>query len=45
VISIAGDFSTEVELLRKNQAFLEFLDSCNEDDTKVSLAQAEKRLR
>ena len=44
-ISIADDFATEVELLRKNHAFLEFLDACKNDHTSVSLEEAEKRLR
>ncbi len=45
VISLADDFATEVELLRRNHAFLDFLDSCKEDQTRVSLEEAEKRLR
>ncbi|MGA2659770.1 MAG: hypothetical protein ABSH34_19865 [Verrucomicrobiota bacterium] len=45
VVSLADDFATEVELLRKNHAFLEFLDSCKKDETSVSLEEAEKRLR
>ena len=45
VISIADDFASEVELLRKNHAFLEFLDSCKKDPSSVSLEEAEKRLR
>ena len=45
VVSLADDFATEVELLRRNHAFLEFLDSCKKDETSVSLAEAEKGLR
>ena len=45
LVSIADDFATEVELLRKNHAFLEFLDSCKKNETSVSLEEAEKRLR
>ena len=45
VVSLADDFATEVELLRKNHAFLEFLDSCKKDESSVSLEEAEKRLR
>ena len=45
VVSLADDFATEVELLRKNHAFLEFLESCKKDETSVSLEEAEKRLR
>ena len=45
VVSFADDFATEVELLRKNHAFLDFLDSCKSDETTVSLEEAEKRLR
>jgi hypothetical protein len=45
VVSLADDFATEVELLRKNRAFLEFLDSCKKDETSVPLEEAEKRLR
>jgi len=45
VVSLADDFATEVELLRKNRAFLEFLDSCKKDQSSVFLEEAEKRLR
>lgn len=45
VISVADDFATEVELLRKNHAFLDLLDSCKKDETSVSLVEAERRLR
>ena len=45
VVSVADDFATEVELLRKNHAFLEFLDVCKQDKTNVSLEEAEERLR
>ena len=45
VISLADDFATEVELLRRNHAFLDFLDSCKKDETTVSLEEAERKLR
>ena len=45
VVSLADDFATEVELLRRNHAFLDFLDSCKKDETSVSLEETEKRLR
>jgi hypothetical protein len=45
VITIADDFATEVELLRKNHAFLEFLDASKRDETRLSLEEVEKRLR
>ena len=44
VVTSADDLTTEVELLRRNHAFLEFLDSCKSDETSVSLEEAEKRL-
>ena len=45
VVSVADDFATEVELLRKNHAFLEFLDSCKKDEARVPLEEAEEGLR
>ena len=45
VISLADDFSTEVELLRRNHAFLNFLNMCKQEETRLSLEEAEKRLR
>jgi hypothetical protein len=45
MISVADEFATEVELLRKNHSFLEFLDSCKKDETSISLDEVEKKLR
>ena len=45
VITLADELATEVELLRKNHAFLDFLDSCKKDETSLSLEEVEKRLR
>jgi hypothetical protein len=45
VLSLADDFATEIELLRKNHAFLDFLDSCKRDETCVSLEEVERKLR
>ena len=45
VISLADDFPSEVELLRGSHAFLDFLDSCKRDETRVPLKEAAKRLR
>jgi len=45
LLSMADDFSGEVELLRKNHEFLAFLDSCKEEKTTVSLDEVEERLR
>jgi len=45
LLSLADDFAGEVELLRKNQEFLAFLDSCKKEAATVSLDEVEKRLR
>jgi hypothetical protein len=45
LLSMADDFSGEVELLRKNHEFLAFLDSCKNETETVSLDEVEKRLR
>ena len=45
LLSIADDFSGEVELLKKNQEFLAFLDSCKKETATVSLDDVEERLR
>jgi len=46
--SVTGDvrvLATEVELLRRNHAFLEFLDSCKKEETSVSFEEVERKLR
>jgi hypothetical protein len=45
LLSMADDFSGEVELLRKNHEFLAFLDSCKNETATVSLDEVEERLR
>ncbi len=45
LLSMADDFSAEVELLRKNHEFLAFLDSCKNETKTVSLDEVEERLR
>jgi hypothetical protein len=45
VISLADELASEVEVLRKNHAFLDLLDLCKQDGTDVSMEDAEKRLR
>lgn len=45
VLSMADEFTTEVELLRKNRPFLTLLDSFKRDESTVSLEEVEKRLR
>ncbi len=45
LVSAADEFASEVELLRKNHAFLAFLDKCKKDKRRVPLEEAERRLR
>lgn len=45
VVSMADEFATEVELLRRNHTFLTLLDSYKQDRRTISLAEAEERLR
>jgi hypothetical protein len=45
VLSSADDFATEVQLLRRNQAFLAKLDELKKDDRTISLEEAENKLR
>lgn len=45
VLSAADDLTSEVELLRRNHRFLALLDSLKSDDSRVSLEEAERRLR
>jgi len=43
--SPADEFATEVELLRRNHAFLAMLDEFKQDETTIPLEQVEKELR
>ena len=45
VITHADDFETEVQLLRRNHAFLALLDELKQDDSSIPLAEAEQKLR
>lgn len=45
LISSADDFDSEVELLRRNHAFLALLDKLKADRDTISLEDAEKSLR
>jgi len=45
MVSPADEFATEVELLRRNHAFLAMFDEFKEDKTTISLEQVEKELR
>jgi hypothetical protein len=45
VISHADEFATEVELLRRNHAFLAMLDKLKQDQDTVPLKQVRKQLR
>jgi hypothetical protein len=45
LVSGADEFATEVELLRRNQRFLELLDSWKQDRRTVPLDEAERLLR
>ena len=45
VISTADDFDTEVQLLRRNHAFLSMLDEWKTDDDTIPLHEAANRLR
>src|SRR6266496_6532443 len=45
VLSLADEFATEVELLRRNHAFLALLDSYKKAQKTISLDEVEKRLR
>ena len=44
-ISLADDFDSEVELLRKNHRFLSMLDKFKQETEKMSLDEVEKSLR
>ena len=44
-ISRADDLATEVELLRRNHAFLTILDRFREDTESIPPGEAEKQLR
>jgi hypothetical protein len=45
VVSAADDLTSEIELLRRNHQFLTLLDSWKEDQTRIPLEDAERRLR
>ena len=45
MVSPADEFATELELLRRNHAFLAMLDEFKEDKTTVPFEQVEKELR
>ena len=45
VVSGADEFTTEVELLRRNHRFLELLDTWKQDHRTLSLEEVEQRLR
>jgi hypothetical protein len=45
VVTAADDFETEVQLLRRNHAFLAKLDALKNDEETVPLEQAERELR
>jgi hypothetical protein len=45
VLTIANEFATEVELLRRNHTFLTLLDSLKLDQESISLEEVEERLR
>ena len=45
VISQADEFVTEVELLRRNHAFLSMLDKLKEENATIPLDEVEKELR
>jgi len=45
VVTPADDFDTEVQLLRRNHAFLTLLDELKRDPEAIPLAEAEAKLR
>jgi hypothetical protein len=45
ITSPADDFETEVQLLRRNHAFLNLLDELKKDQEAIPLAEAEAKLR
>ena len=45
VLSAADDLTTEVELLRRNHAFLTLLDAHKQDQKTIPLEEVEKRLQ
>jgi hypothetical protein len=45
LVSPADDFDTEVQLLRRNHAFLTLLDRLKAEEGRIPLAQAEQNLR
>jgi hypothetical protein len=45
LLSFANEFSSEVELLRRNHTFFAFLDSLKMDQKMLSLEDVEERLR
>lgn len=45
VVSTADDFDTEVQLLRRNHAFLSMLDEFKKEEETIPLEETEKQLR
>ena len=45
IVSLADEFTTEVELLRQNHAFLTMLDNFKKEDETIPLEEIEKKLR
>jgi len=45
VVTHADDFDTEVQLLRRNHAFLTLLDELKKDPETIPLSEAEAKLR
>jgi len=45
LVSPADDFETEVQLLRRNHAFLTLLDTLKAEKETIPLAEAERKLR
>jgi hypothetical protein len=45
LVTPADDFDTEVQLLRRNHAFLTLLDELKKDPDTIPLAEAEAKLR
>ncbi len=45
LVSPADDFESEVQLLRRNHAFLTLLDRLKAEEGRIPLAEAEQKLR
>lgn len=44
VLSVVDDFATEIEALRQNEEFMEFLEQRSRSTKRLSLKEARKRL-